>query len=130
MQAQSDDSGIPQMEELSKQMEQMMEQMQKMMGDMPIGMDTFFIEEFSSPMMPGEDWPVMPLDSLNSGSLFDLLQEQMQEIDAEDWAEIQRLFEQFGTEMPLMPAPKDWPKQDLKDKEGKKKKKKRKVYTL
>ena len=128
--AQTDDLDRPQIEAFSQQMERVMEEMQKMMGDMPIMMDTFMIKGFTNPMMPGEEWSIMPLDSVNSGGLFDLLHQQMQELDEQDWAEIQQLLEQFGGQVPLIPTPEDLQENAPEEDKKGKKKKKRKVYTL
>ncbi len=118
-------------EQMSQQMEKMMEQMLGMMGDSPsMMMDTFMIKGFKSPMMPGDEFGMMPLDSLQSGGLFDLFQGQMNQLSAEDWEQITKMMEQFGGQMPLIPNPEDLPEMDSKDPKTGKKKKKRKVYTL
>ena len=81
-------------------------------------------------MMPGDSWGISPLDSLESGGIFDLLQEQMRQLDDQDWVEIQKLLEQFGQQIPMIPAPEDLPENGSKDPNKRKSKKKRKVYTL
>lgn len=121
----------PQFEELAQQMERMMEEMRSMMGDHPmIMMDTIITKGFGGQMFPQDGFGMMPMDSLNSGNLFDLFQGQMQQMDPADWEEINKMLQQLGQQSPLIPRPDDLPEMKEGDTKKGKKKKKRKVYTL
>jgi len=121
-------------EELLKEMQKMQEEMMKNFqnlefnfGDSQMLIDTFFIKEFDS---FGDEMP-LEFHSGDLSEMMDLLQKQMQQMDSEDWSEIEKLFKSFGDFSPTIPAPEnseEFKEDDIDIKDNSNKK--RKTYQL
>ncbi|MEL6864581.1 MAG: hypothetical protein AAFP19_09185 [Bacteroidota bacterium] len=112
------------MEELQLQMQDMMKGLEKELGGMNIYIDTLFFQDFGDAPMEGGS--PMPLDSLQTESLFDQLQKELEAIPAEEWAQLRSMMKEFGWELPedgQTPGGGEAPADQ-------KKTKKRKVYSL
>jgi hypothetical protein len=117
------------LKEMQKMQEEMMKRFENLefgLGDSQLFIDTFFIKEID----PNSNW--MPLDpnSADLSKMMELLQKQMQQIDEEDWVEMEKLFKSFGDFSPTVPAPEESDKKEEGGNIIKKPNKKRKVYTL
>jgi hypothetical protein len=121
-------------EEMLKEMQKMQEEMMKRFenlefdfGDSQLFIDTFFVKEFDS---FGNSIPMEPYSG-DLTELMEMLQQQMKQMESEDWAELEKLFESFGKFSPMIPTPEKL--DEFKKEEGdikEKSNKKRKSYTL
>jgi len=121
-------------EDMLKEMQKMQEEMMKKIENLDLNfdgtqlfIDTFFVKEFNS---FGHS---IPMDQFSGdlSELMETLQLQMQQMDTEDWTDMQQLFESFGDFLPVIPAPENLDKIGQEDGDIKEKpNKKRKTYTL
>lgn len=98
-------------------------------GGMMFKMDTMFmmpLEEF------GENAPQMDRENWGEG-MGDMMQQLQQMMQGFDWSQMEDMMQGFGLEAPLVPAPEQLDENGdplPQDKQIKKKKKKRKTYSL
>ncbi len=120
------DEVLKEMQKIQEEMMKRLENMELNFGDSQLFIDTFFIKEFS----PHGGWMPLGPNSVDLSEMMELLQKQMQQMDDEDWTEIENLFKSFGDFSPTVPAPEELDEEKEEGNIIKKSNKKRKVYTL
>jgi hypothetical protein len=120
------DEILKEMQKMQKEMLKQFENLEFNFGDSQLFIDTFFIKEFEHQ----DDWLPLEPNAESLSGMMELLQKQMQEMDQDDWAEIEKLFKPFDGFSPIVPAPEKLDEGKKEEDITKKLNKKRKVYSL
>ncbi len=120
------DEILKEMQKMQKEMLKQFENLEFNFGDSQLFIDTFFIKEFEHQ----DDWLPLEPNAESLSGMMELLQKQMQEMDQDDWAEIEKLFKSFDGFSPIVPAPEKLDEGKKEEDITKKLNKKRKVYSL
>ena len=125
-------------DDMVKSMEELQKEMLKQFGQMDIDspgfqffLDTIITQDFGGLNFDLNDGMFEPLDPSVFDDLFQEIQEQLSQMDEQDWNEIEKLFKGFEHILPLRPMPGD--SEDLtqpEDRPASPSKKKRKIYKM